>query len=154
MPPYRRLRKHLEGVLPAPVWPAGIRLGLFADVDPKRLHRLLGRAYAHGGGAIAPFETWHARLVGDEEYDPELCIVALDGAGEVAGFVQCWTSGFVKDLAVASAHRRRGLGEALMREAFVRFAARGVGTVDLKVEAGNAPAERLYARLGMVEVDR
>ncbi len=50
--------------------------------------------------------------------------------------------------------RRHGLGEALLRLVFRTFERRGVGSVDLKVQAENAPAIRLYERVGMRTVER
>jgi ribosomal protein S18 acetylase RimI-like enzyme len=68
---------------------------------------------------------------------------------------QCWTEGFVKDLAVRPAYRGRGLGEALLRAVFAEFARRGVARVRLKVDAGNPTgAVRLYRRVGMDELRR
>lgn len=146
---YLRLRKQLDGPLPVPAWPQGITPAAFDAVDPRLLHALLDEAFP--GGLIAPFEDWYRNLTTDAEFDPALCIPALTGDGKVAGFVQCWTSGFVKDLAVAPGYRGRGLGAALMLHAFALFAARGMPHVDLKVQLDEAPARRLYARLGMVE---
>jgi ribosomal protein S18 acetylase RimI-like enzyme len=73
----------------------------------------------------------------------------------VAGVAQCWTEGFVKDLAVRPAFRGRGLGEALLHAVFAEFARRGVREVRLKVDADNPTgAVRLYERVGMRELRR
>lgn len=147
--PHLRLRKLLDERLDAPVWPDGVAPVRFADVDPRRIHALLETAFP---GVIAQFEDWHGNLIADTEFDPLLCIPAMSADGQLAGFVQCWTTGFVKDLAVAPAHRGRGLGAAMMWHAFATFASRGLPHVDLKVETGEHIARRLYARLGMIEV--
>jgi ribosomal protein S18 acetylase RimI-like enzyme len=118
------------------------------------VHRLLRAAYRNGGGEIADFAVWWAQLRSDEEYHPELVFVAVDRGGQVAGVAQCWTSAFVKDLAVDQAWRRRGLATALLLHAFEVFWGRGADAVDLKVEADNpSGAERLYRRLGMDPVN-
>lgn len=148
---YLRLRKQLNRPLPAAVWPAGIRPEAFDTVNPRLLHALLDECFP--GGLIADFGDWYGNLTSDAEFDPALCVPALSEAGDVAGFVQCWTSGFVKDLAIAPRYRCRGLGAALMLHAFALFAARGAPHVDLKVQLAEAPARRLYARLGMLAVD-
>ena len=150
-PPHIRLRKLLDTPLAAPVWPAGIAPTAFGAVDPRLVHALLDLAFT--GGLIAPFEDWYGNLTSDSEFDPALCIPALAADGSVAGYAQCWTPGFVKDLAVAPDHRGEGLGTALMLHVFALFAARGTAYVDLKVEHSEVPARRLYARLGMIEVE-
>ena len=78
--------------------------------------------------------------------------LARDGTGRLAGVAQCWTSGFVKDLAVARDWRRRGLGRALMLRVFAAFAERGAPSVDLKVRAGNTAGRAFYDALGMRKV--
>lgn len=143
-----RLRKRLSTSDTALSWPSGIRPAAFDAVDPRRLHELLVVAFP---GLVAPFDDWYGNLTHDSEFDASLCVPALADDGGVAGFVQCWTSNFVKDLAVAPAYRGQGVGAALMQHAFALFAARGAQYVDLKVGADEQPARRLYARLGMVE---
>jgi len=73
---------------------------------------------------------------------------------ELAAAAICWTSGFVKDIVVHETWRRHGLGEALLRLVFRTFARRKADHVELKVHADNAPAIRLYERVGMRVVER
>ena len=148
-PPHLRLRKYLDTPPAAAIWPDGIRPVPFDAVDPRLLHQLLDVSFP---GMVAPFSDWYGNLTKDEEFDPALCIPALAADHSVAGFIQCWTSDFVKDVAVAPAHRSKGVGAALLTHAFALFTARGAAHVDLKVAIEGWPARRLYARLGMVEV--
>ena len=143
-----RLRKSLSDPIKAPTWPAGIRPVELAAIDPRLAHAVLDEAFP---GLVAPFADWHGNLTADSEYDPSLCVAAVADGGEIAGFIQCWTSNFIKDLAVAPGFRGRGIGAALLTHAFGLFARRGASHVDLKVEAENAAARRLYARLGMID---
>jgi GNAT superfamily N-acetyltransferase len=55
-------------------------------------------------------------------------------------------------LGVERAHRRKGLGEALMREAIAWARTEGLAWVDLGVFVHNAPARALYEKLGFREV--
>jgi ribosomal protein S18 acetylase RimI-like enzyme len=57
----------------------------------------------------------------------------------------------IEDLAVAPAHRRRGIGTQLMRRAEQEAAARGFSALGLGVDVDNAPARALYAQEGYVE---
>ena len=125
-----------------------------AEVDAEEVHACLVEAFAGSDERVAPYDEWRPWLLGDPSYDSELVFVA-ESDGEVAGIAQCWSDGFVKDLAVRPAHRGRGLGEALLRIAFAEFVRRGVSEVRLKVDAGNPTgAVRLYRRVGMDELRR
>jgi len=140
------------GALKGPRWPAGVSVRSFSVADTEKLHGLLARAYRHGGGSVSDLDPWREQMFGDEEYDPSLWILA-EADETLVGAVLCWTSGFVKDLVVDEAWRRRGIGEALMRCAFAAFAGRGTRVVELKVHADNARAIGLYERLGMWVVE-
>ncbi len=142
----------LGGKAPEPRWPDGIRLRPFvAELDAPSVHACLVEAFAGSDERVAPFAEWLPWVTGDPSYDPALVLVA-DAGGAVAGVAQCWTEGFVKDLAVRPAFRGHGLGEALMRAVFAEFTRRGVGEVRLKVDADNRTgAVRLYRRVGMRE---
>jgi len=147
-----RLRKHLTEAQPRPVWPVGTGLLPLARAEPRALHDILSAAYANGFGTISPLAEWWPALIADSEFDPGLVIIAADSANRPIGLVQCWTSGFIKDVAVVPDWRGKSIGEALLRQAFCTFRGRGVKQVDLKVMLANAYAVALYERLGMVEV--
>ncbi|WP_199200486.1 GNAT family N-acetyltransferase [Alkalicaulis satelles] len=151
-----RFRKVLDrSAVSPPVLPDGVRC---EDFTPARhafkARRLLNDAYRNGGGAVRSYEEWWPELHDDSEYDPALCFVVMDASdGEIAGFAQCWTSAFVKDIAVAHRWRRKGLGAALMQMAFNAFAERKAPFVDLKVESTNPHgALHLYRSIGMNRV--
>jgi ribosomal protein S18 acetylase RimI-like enzyme len=153
MTAFHLLRKQLREPLQAPVWPSGIRLQPLSAIRPRAIHDLLVAAYADGGGTVAAFEPWWTGLVEDSEFDPDLVFIAADAEGQLVALAQCWTGAFIKDLVVAPSHRGRGFGEALLRTVFSAFKERGASHVDLKVLTDNAVARRLYARVGMIEVE-
>lgn len=139
--------------LEPPQWPSGVACRTLRDDDARAAHTLLASAYWQGGGGVPDFRRWWSQLRKDAEFDPALCFVAADAQGLV-GVAQCWTSAFVKDLAVAERARRKGLGRALMLTAFRAFAERGAWAVSLKVKEENAGALALYKDLGMEIVAR
>jgi ribosomal protein S18 acetylase RimI-like enzyme len=115
------------------------------------LHALLAQAYRNGFGEVpTTAEAWWKAISEDEEFEPPLVFVAVADDGKPVGVAQCWSSGFIKDIAVAEAWRGRGVGAALLQSVFAAFASRGVDSVDLKVRTENTGAIRLYRRAGMV----
>jgi len=77
--------------------------------------------------------------------------------GVVAGYIVAHCAadeGEILNLGVAAAHRRQGIGRALVARALQELAGRGVGTVYLEVRASNAAARQLYESLGFGEVAR
>lgn len=151
------MRRELDGPIEPPSWPAGVSVQtLGAKPDQKLLkaaHAVLEPGYWEGGGGAPIFRKWWNALRKDAEYDPALVFIATDGEG-IAGLAQCWTSSFVKDLAVAPRMRRKGLGRALMLAAFSEFARRGAAHVDLKVREDNVSAIALYHSLRMRTIAR
>jgi len=70
---------------------------------------------------------------------------------EVAGFAafhQVLDEAELRNMAVASSYRRRGVGTALLNEAHRRLRELGVKRIYLEVRAGNAPAIQLYEAAG------
>ena len=148
-----RMRKVLKGTIPEPDWPGGVRIKVLDRKEAKEAHAVLAAGYWEGGGGAPKFENWWTHLRKDREYDPALIFIALDHEGCV-GIAQCWSSNFIKDIAVHPRARRRGVGTALMLTTFEAFRARGAPHVDLKVREENAVAQELYAKLGMKVIGR
>jgi ribosomal protein S18 acetylase RimI-like enzyme len=143
-----RFRYRLNAGQPSPRWPSGYACRTLQVEDAQAVHRLLRDAYRQDR-EVPDFEAWWARLSGDDEFDPNLCFLAVDAHGELAGAALCWTSAFLKDLAVRAESRRLGIGESLLRHVFMTFGQRHAQTVDLKTEADNRNAIRLYEKVGM-----
>src|SRR6266852_6430132 len=77
--------------------------------------------------------------------------------GGVAGYVVAHygaDEGEILNLGVAPAHRRQGIGRALVERVLQELAGRGVRAVYLEVRASNASARQLYESLGFGEVAR
>jgi ribosomal protein S18 acetylase RimI-like enzyme len=148
-----RMRIELPSEIPRPAWPEGSHVRGFHASDAERLHALLVHGYQRGGGSVEAFDIWLPALTGDSEFESELCFLVEVG-DELAAAAICWSSAFVKDLVVHENWRRRGFGESLLQLAFHTFQDRGATHVELKVQAQNAPAIRLYERVGMRMVER
>lgn len=147
--PYHHLALTMQNRPQAPVFPQDTTLQPLSENTARTTHDLLVRAYAHGGGSVADFNTWYTGLINDEEFDPLLAIIVLDANQQVIAFIQCWNSAFIKDLVVDEKRRYQGLGEALLHYVLGIFFTRNQKTVRLKVEKNNpSGAEKLYKRLG------
>lgn len=102
-----------------------------------------------------PFEQWQHWFVKDPSFDRSLWFGA-EAEGEIVGVAICNTRGnepglgWVRVLGVVRSHRRRGIGEALLRHAFAEFKRRGFERVGLGVDAESPTgAVALYERAGM-----
>ncbi|MFZ4813119.1 MAG: GNAT family N-acetyltransferase [Phototrophicaceae bacterium] len=103
-------------------------------------------------------EEFRHEAEGNESYIPELWLVAEDTAtGQLAGLCTGWLDepaypdyGYVGILGVPRPYRKRGIGRALLLEAFRQIQARGKSGVYLYVDASNLTgALRLYEGVGM-----
>jgi mycothiol synthase len=133
-----------------PRWPDGIEVRTVRTEDAAAVKKLLDEAYAaEPEHRPVPFDEWRQVMLGDPSFDPDVWLLAESG-GELAAAALNWREGYVKDLVVHPAWRRRGLGEALLRRTFASFRERGVARVSLKVLSNNpTQAWRLYERVGM-----
>lgn len=146
-----RLRYRLDGELTTPVWPQGYLVRRFELADAKAAHALLTLTLQK---EEKDFDKWWAVLSGDDEFDPALWFVVDDPDGRLVAVAFCWTSDYLKYLAVHPSARRQGLAEALLWHVFAVFQARGADHLDLKtMVVENANAIRLYRRIGMFDVD-
>ena len=139
-----------------PAWPDGVTVGrLDVERDGQAFYDAIVESFGEEWGfSIRPWDEFREWRFGAERFDPTLCPVAKED-GEIAGLsLNDWKTngewGWINFLAVRPAWRRRGLGEALLRESFLEFFRRGEPTVALGVDAENPTgATRLYERVGM-----
>ena len=148
---FYEMRMELNGPLPEPEWPEGIRAAAFRPEDARAFFDAVGEAFADEWGFHSmPFDEW--KRVRVDESDTSLYFVAWDGP-EIAGFARCEERGddaSVGMLGVRRPWRRRGIGEALLRHAFGEFHGRGKRAAALGVDSANpSGATRLYERVGM-----
>jgi mycothiol synthase len=114
----------------------------------------------HWGYVEQPFEEdyhhWLHRIRHDEQFDPSLWFLAIDG-DEIAGLSLCKETsnedpnmGWVDVLGVRRPWRKRGLGLALLQHSFREFYFRGKTRAGLGVDASSLTgATRLYEKAGM-----
>ncbi|MDQ6821556.1 MAG: GNAT family N-acetyltransferase [Actinomycetota bacterium] len=152
---YSRMVRELDGTEPAETPAGGFDLrALDVDRDAVALHALDAAAFASAPDyreeSLTAFTEEHLH---GESVDPELSLVAHRGE-HIAGFLLARRGRdegmyFVDLLAVHPDHQRRGLGSAILRMAFARFAAAGLREAHLQVASDNPRALSIYERAGM-----
>ena len=152
---FLRMQIDMAEAPPAPEWPDGVSVAPFrVDEDLVAVHACLHEAFAHEWSFHPErLADWRARKLDDPRFDASLWAVAREG-GEVCGVALSTADqfgmGFVNALAVRPRWRRRGLGLALLLQAFAWFWERGERRVGLGVDPENpTDARRLYERAGM-----
>ncbi|HXF96162.1 MAG TPA: AAC(3)-I family aminoglycoside N-acetyltransferase [Gemmatimonadales bacterium] len=107
-------------------------------------------------GGNRPGAGYLRRLLGGEYF---IALAALED-GEVVGglaayelqkFEQPRSEIYLYDLAVAAAHRRRGIATGLIQELRKIAAARGAYLIFVQADVGDDPAIALYSKLGTRE---
>lgn len=136
-----------------------IRRADYGSADDATALVMLLDAYASdpagGGEPLSAYTKTH--LVRELAARPQAySVLAFDGETPV-GLVNC-IEGFssfackplvnVHDVAVLASHRGRGIAEAMLAEAERIAVERGAIKMTLEVLSGNAPAMRLYQRVG------
>jgi ribosomal protein S18 acetylase RimI-like enzyme len=152
MPPLRIALTRSLAQPSAPVrLPDGYRLAAVGAQQFRSFHALLAEVYEEDGEDFPAFAAWWEEVSGNAEFDSALCLAVFDREGEIAALAHCWNSGFLREIAVARAQRRRGLARALLLHLIALLRARGLASLRLKVEGGNPHgAEALYRSLGFL----
>lgn len=124
----------------------------------QALNTLFGRAFADHAAyeANRPGKEYLRDLLAK---DHVVVLVALDG-GEIVGglvayelpkFEQARSELYIYDLAVAAAHRRRGVATALIRHLQEIASHRDAWVIFVQADYGDDPAIALYEKLGVRE---
>ena len=118
---------------------------------------LFGRAFEDGQTyGAAPPPAYTRALLARESF---IALAAVQ-AGKVIGglvayelpkFEQARSEIYIYDLAVAEAHRRRGVATALIRRLQAIAAERGAWVIFVQADRGDDPAIALYSKLGTRE---
>ena len=116
--------------------------------DARRLAQLHGEAF-HRGWGEGEFEGMLA--------ERNTLVHRLKSGGKVIGFAvsrMAADEAEILSIAVAAAHRGRGLSRDLLQTHLGHLAGHGIRRVFLEVEENNQPARRLYERAGFGTVGR
>ena len=103
-----------------------------------------------------PGDAYLSALLGNDDF---IVLAALEGdavIGGLAGYVlpkfeQRRSEFYIYDLAVAEAHRRRGVATAMIRTLQNIAAVRGIYVIFVQADRGDDAAIALYSKLGVRE---
>ncbi|MGW3897885.1 N-acetyltransferase family protein [Micromonospora profundi] len=156
---YVRMNRPLADLPAEPPLPAGVTVRPVRpddDAELREFHRVHDTAFGDTPDhEPLSYERWRARI-GDVTAWDEWFVAEVDGV--LAGALQSsdqgldQQEGFVRSLSVLPAYRRRGVGAALLRRAFARYAEKGRLSVGLGVDLTNPTAPvSLYRSVGLRE---
>lgn len=142
--------------------PTGLTLRMYnPEKDLEAVYRAVDDSFRdHYGHVDAPFEEGLTRfkhfMTNYEGFDPSLWFIAMDG-DQIAGICLCRNQaydnpevGYINTLGVLRPWRKRGIGLALLSQAFSEFYRRGKRMAGLGVDAESLTgALRLYENAGM-----
>ena len=156
------MRIDLDGELPEPVWPEGLRVRNLCAGEEERVYEANMDSFAdHWDFRPRPFEEWRRYAVESHRFDPSLWWLVEDDDELAAVAMNSWHSsgdprfGWVHVLGVRRPWRQRGIGTALLLHTFRGFRDRGAKRVGLGVDGENTTgAVRLYEKAGMRVVRR
>jgi ribosomal protein S18 acetylase RimI-like enzyme len=152
-----RMRVALADVTEEPVWPEGVTARPFRPGDERTFYDVHQETFEDHWEHTEPdpYDEWAHWLLQPPVFEPDLWLIAEED-GEPAGIeinhprLEMPGVGWVELLGVRRAWRRRGLGRALLLQAFKEFRARGFREVGLGVDAASLTgATRLYESVGM-----
>jgi mycothiol synthase len=152
---FRELRIDLEAPPEPPVWPDGLVPDEFdADRDAAPFHAAQQEAFAdHWEHRPRELADWRRFHIENDRFDPSLWRVVRAG-DEIAAGAICesdrYGGGWIAVLFTRRPWRGRGVGRALLRDAFWKFRDRGEPSAGLSVDAESTTgAFHLYESSGM-----
>ena len=159
---FYRMVADLDSMPEVPSFPEGITVRPYnPETEAEEVYRTYVDTFKdHFGFVEQPFEKGFAgfnhNFIEEPGYDPRFWFVAMAG-DEMAGICICRPedaedpeSGWVNELGVRRAWRKRGLGYALLKHAFAAFYTHGKKRAGLGVDADSLTgALKLYESAGM-----
>jgi GNAT superfamily N-acetyltransferase len=151
---FSQMRITLQEEPPEPSWPAEVTAAGLGPAEGRAFHAAYEDAFAdHWGHRRRTFEEWEPDHMAGADFAPDLWTVVKDGDRIVAGaelLRERHGAAWVSRLFTVREWRRRGIGEALLHDAFGKFWREGRHEVGLGVDAqSDTGANRLYERVGM-----
>jgi mycothiol synthase len=151
-----RMSIDLAEPTPEPIWPAGIDARTFEVGDERAFYELHQETFKDSWEPIdETYDEWAHQFLVPPAFAPELWVLA-SSEGEVAGLAMCHPHavqkdlGWVRILGVRRSSRGRGLGRALLLNAFSEFRRQGMTRAKLGVDAESLTgANKLYESVGM-----
>jgi ribosomal protein S18 acetylase RimI-like enzyme len=151
-----RMEVDLADLADDPGPPQGVAIRTMRDRELEQVYEVHEQSFEDAWmHTRKPFEQWQHWFVKAPTFDPSLWFVA-EADGRLVGVSICRRQeteeglGWVRVLGVLRSHRRRGIGEALLRHSFAELARRGFERVGLGVDAESPTgAVALYERAGM-----
>ncbi len=102
-------------------------------------------------------DPWSEKSIASEVHNPLAYWLVAEDGGEILGYIGSQSvldAADVMNLAVSPDHRRKGIGDKLIKALIRHLQENGVIALLLEVRVSNAPAIRLYEKLGFVQVGR
>jgi mycothiol synthase len=147
------MRRDMLGSLPAAPLPPEISLATWRPELASQFFAAYDASFRDRPGFPGwSAERWIEWVASDEEFRPELSLLATDGRRPV-GFIVC-SDEWIVQVGTRPEWRGRGLGSALVVEALRRWRAAGGERMLLDVNANNPAAARVYVRLGFEVLGR
>jgi mycothiol synthase len=144
----------LGGAIPSAPAPEGVTIRRFElGRDERVTHQVVDAAFSEWESHNPePFEDWEAYMLGRAGVDTSLWCLAEAG-GEIVGAAIVFyyahdAEGWIDELAVAQPHRRRGVGKALVTNAFAGLKDRGADKAMLSTDSRGG-GRHLYESAGM-----
>ncbi|MSP14787.1 MAG: GNAT family N-acetyltransferase [Chloroflexi bacterium] len=145
------MRRDLTQPIPAGQLPPGMALQIWTPQRAGQFFQVYQDAFRSRPGFPGwTQEVWVQAFTGYDEFRPDLSMLLLDGAQDVA-YAVCSVeegAGWIVQTGVRPAYRKRGLGGALLAETMRRFRAAGQEVAALSVNVNNPQAASVYHRLG------
>ncbi len=146
---------------PEPALPDGYTLHTWEDVDHDEVREAHNRAFVgHYGFTPWSREMWEQWVAGSRAFRPAVSLLARDGEGRVAAYVQTSEydavaeatgvrEAYVAKVGTLEEHRGRGLAGRMLRVALGRYRAAGFQRATLDVDSENPTgALGIYEKAG------